>query len=78
VVEAVEAGRFQVYPVQSVDEALAILSGQPSGERDALGRFPPGSVNLRVEERLAAFAERVRAFTAGPAGRKEWRRGRPR
>jgi predicted ATP-dependent protease len=78
VVEAVESGRFQVYPVQSVDEALGILSGQPSGERDALGRFPAGSVNLRIEERLAAFAERVRAFTAGPPGRKEWRRGRPR
>lgn len=78
VVEAVEAGRFQVYPVQSVDEALAILSGQPSGERDAPGRFPAGSVNLRVEQRLAAFAERVRAFGTGPPLRRDWRRERPR
>jgi lon-related putative ATP-dependent protease len=78
VVEAVEAGRFQVYPVQSVDEALAILSGQPSGERDALGRFPAGSVNLRVEQRLAAFAERVRAFGTAPPLRRDWRREKPR
>ncbi len=77
VVEAVEAGRFRVYPVRTVDEALALLSGEPAGERDATGRFPAGSVNARVEQRLAAFAERVRTFAAGPAGKKEWRRGRP-
>lgn len=77
VVEAVAAGRFRVYPVRTVDEALEILSGVPAGERDALGHFPAGSLNLRVEQRLATFAERVRAFAAGPPGRKLWRRGKP-
>jgi predicted ATP-dependent protease len=77
VVEAVEAGRFRVYPVRTVDEALAILSGQPAGERDATGRFPPGTVNARVEQRLASFAERVRTFVSGPPAKREWRRGKP-
>jgi hypothetical protein len=35
-------------------------------------------VNLRVEQRLAAFADRVRTFATGPAGKKDWRRGKPR
>ncbi|HQY46987.1 MAG TPA: AAA family ATPase, partial [Usitatibacteraceae bacterium] len=78
VVQAVADGRFAIFPVSTVDEALAILAGAPAGERDALGRFPAGSLNARVEQRLAGFAERVRTFTAGPAGRKGWRRaGRP-
>ena len=77
VVQAVDEGRFRVFAVTRVDEALEILSGLPAGERDALGHFPAGSLNHRVEQRLASFAERVRSFAAGPPGRKDWRRGRP-
>jgi predicted ATP-dependent protease len=76
VIGAVEAGRFAVWPVETVDQALAILTGIPAGERDATGRFPADTVNARVEHRLAAFAERVRTFMAGPPGRREWRRGK--
>ena len=51
--DAAEAGDFHVYPVGSVDEALALLTGLPAGEPDAEGRFPEGSVNRRVADRLA-------------------------
>ena len=78
VIDAVAAGRFGIHPVESVDQALAILAGATAGERDATGRFPAGSINFRVEQRLATFAERVRTFMAGPAAKREWRRGRPR
>jgi len=67
VVEAVAAGRFQVYPVETIDAAIEILTGQPAGERDAAGAFPPGSINARVEARLAALAERQREFRAESA-----------
>jgi predicted ATP-dependent protease len=77
VVEAVAAGQFAVYPVASVDEALALLSGIPAGERDASGRFPPDTVNARVEQRLASYADRVRSFLAGPPDKHHLRRGRP-
>jgi lon-related putative ATP-dependent protease len=77
VVEAVSAGRFSVYPAATVDQALEILAGMPAGERDATGRFPAGSVNFRVEQRLAGFAERVRSFVSGPVAKQEWRRTRP-
>jgi predicted ATP-dependent protease len=74
VVEAVAAGRFSVHAVERVDQAVEILSGVPAGARDATGHFPAGSVNQRVEQRLAAFAERVRTFVSGPAAKREWRR----
>jgi len=73
VVEAVAAGRFAVHAVRTVDEALALLTGTAAGERDATGHFPAGSVNARVERRLASFAERVRSFAAGAPGRRGWK-----
>ncbi len=40
----------------------------PAGERDASGRYPEGTVNRRVDDRLAAFAEKARSFARGNAG----------
>lgn len=52
VVEAVEQGKFHVYPVSSVDEGMEILTGIPAGERGPDGLFPEESVNRRVEDKL--------------------------
>ena len=62
VVEAVEAGRFQIYPVETIDQGLALLSAMPAGDRGADGDFPEGSFNRLVEARLAELAEKRRAF----------------
>ncbi len=56
VVDACAAGRFAVYAVASVDEGMALLTGHAAGKRSAGGRYPQGSVNRLVEERLLAFA----------------------
>jgi lon-related putative ATP-dependent protease len=66
VVEAVAAGRFHVFPIETIDQGIELLTGVPAGERDARGEFPPGSVNQRVEARLVALAEKRQAF-GGPA-----------
>jgi predicted ATP-dependent protease len=58
IVEAVRAGHFRVFAVATIDEGMEILTGVPAGQRDASGKFPEGSVNHRVEERLIALAER--------------------
>lgn len=57
VIEAVRAGRFHIYPVASVDEGLALLTGETVGVRDETGRFPPASVHGRVARRLEIFAK---------------------
>ncbi len=64
VVEAVEAGQFHIYPVQTVDQAMELLTGIPAGEQDEEGNFPEGSINQRVEARLIELAEKQRAFSA--------------
>ncbi|MFO0589618.1 MAG: Lon protease family protein [Polyangiaceae bacterium] len=58
VVAAVADGRFRVFAVHSIDEALEILTGVPAGARDDKGAFPADSVNAKVESRLVALAER--------------------
>ncbi|WP_349571576.1 Lon protease family protein [Azotobacter salinestris] len=57
VLQAVRAGCFHVYAVRQVDEALSLLLGEPAGAADGQGRFPVGSVNARVVERLREIAE---------------------
>jgi hypothetical protein len=64
VVDAAAAGQFHIYPVGTVDEGITLLTGIPAGAADEAGAFPPESINGRVVERLAAFAEKQRAFAA--------------
>jgi lon-related putative ATP-dependent protease len=65
VIEAANQGQFHVYPVATVDEAIELLTGVPAGERDEKGRFPEGSVNYLVEERLIELAQKHRDFAEG-------------
>ena len=62
VVEAVAPGQFRIYPVETVDQGIEILTGREAGEPGADGRFPEGSTNQLVELRLAGMAEVVRRF----------------
>ena len=65
VIEAVAQNRFQIYPVETIDQCMALLSGLDAGERDEQGGFPDGSVNQRVRARLQDFAEKRHSFGAG-------------
>jgi predicted ATP-dependent protease len=72
---AIAEGRFRLWAVETVDEALEVLSGVPAGAADAAGRFPAGTVNAAVAERLERLAERARAFAAAAAQGDGGRRG---
>ena len=60
VVEAIAENQFHVFPVQTIDQGIELLTGVPAGERDADGVYPEGSINRLVEERLRAMAEKAR------------------
>ncbi|MCB1957318.1 MAG: AAA family ATPase [Rhodocyclaceae bacterium] len=57
VLEAVREGRFQVHAVGHVDEAIALLTGLPSGRGDPRGVTAPGSVEDKIVRALAVMAE---------------------
>ena len=64
VVEAAAAGQFHIYPVTTVDEGIALLTGLPAGKPDEDGCYPSDSVNGRIVARLTKLAETQRAFNA--------------
>ncbi len=70
VVEAAAAGRFGVYAVADLDEAIGLLTGIPAGAADAAGAYPQGAVNHRIEARLAQFCALREEFGAGDRRRK--------
>ena len=52
VVEAARHRQFAIYPVATIDEAIEILTGIKAGERGPEGRFPAGTINRLVEDKL--------------------------
>lgn len=71
VVEAAEAGQFHIYPIETVDQAIELLTDIPAGERDAEGNFSEGSINQRVEARLIELAEKQQDSATSPEKVKE-------
>jgi len=57
VIDAVEQGKFSIYAVSNVNEALAILTGMHIGEKDAQGRYPEDSLNFKVISRLKEISD---------------------
>ena len=60
VVDAVAEGRFHVWAVRTIDEALGLLTGERPGRRHRDGSYAPGTVHGLVQARLAAYGERMR------------------
>jgi ATP-dependent Lon protease len=62
VVEAVKEGKFRIYPVQTVDQGIEILTGIPAGGKGPDGNYPPGTVNYLVDQKLHELAKRMKEF----------------
>lgn len=62
VIEAVEKGRFHIYPVRSIEQAMELLTGMPAGKRRKHGGYPPGTLFRLVDERLAQLATLARKY----------------
>jgi predicted ATP-dependent protease len=56
VVDAVSRGEFHIYPVETIDEGIELLTGIEAGERGEDGGYPYGTVNHRVQRRLKEMA----------------------
>lgn len=57
VAKAVAAGRFHLWSVATVADAIEVFTGMPAGEADREGRYPEGTVYARVAAQLAEFDE---------------------
>ncbi|NLT36200.1 MAG: AAA family ATPase [Gaiellales bacterium] len=57
--DAIEAGTFRIYPVQTINEGITLLTGVPAGEPDDKGLYPEGTVNRRVADRLEELTRKA-------------------
>lgn len=55
VVEAIKAGKFHIYCVSSVDEAISIAMGTRAGKRLKTGKFEPKTVHALAFKKLKAY-----------------------
>jgi predicted ATP-dependent protease len=55
VLEAARAGKFQIYAVDHIEQAMELLTGMPAGMPDAGGIFPEGTINWSIQLRLAEW-----------------------
>ena len=52
VLKAVEERTFFIYPIKTIEEGMRILTGRPSGVRNAKGNWSEGNFNYDIENRL--------------------------
>jgi predicted ATP-dependent protease len=57
-VDAVSRGELHIYPVETIDEGIELLTGIEAGERGEDGDYPHGTVNHRVHRRLKEMAKK--------------------
>jgi len=56
VVQAVEEGKFHIFPVKTIEEAMFILTGMRAGKRGKDGQHPTGTLYRLVDNRLVELA----------------------
>lgn len=70
VVSAAAEGRFHIYPIETIDEAITLLTGVPAGQRDCDGRYSAETINGKVEARLAELSQIRQQFGEGSKSKK--------
>lgn len=62
IIEDVKNGKFHIYAISTIDEGIEILTGVPAGKKDTNGKFPAGSINYLVQEKLKKYASVSKDF----------------
>lgn len=57
--QAVAEGSFHIYAMSHIDDALALFTGIPVGEANAVGKYPEGSLNHKVITVLEKMNEKT-------------------
>ncbi|MCF0124620.1 MAG: AAA family ATPase [Clostridia bacterium] len=55
VVKAVKNKKFHIYAISTIEEGIEVLTGVPAGKRNKEGKFPAGTINALVYDKLKKF-----------------------
>lgn len=62
VIQTVRDGKFNIWPVKTIDEGIELLTGVAAGEKQEDGTYPEGTVHYLVNQRLDEMAQKVKDF----------------
>jgi predicted ATP-dependent protease len=62
--DAIGAGSFHIWAIDTVEEGMEILTGLEAGVRNRKGIYPSESINGRVSRRLKEMAELVKNYSS--------------
>ncbi|HEB95099.1 MAG TPA: hypothetical protein ENI96_01550 [Sedimenticola thiotaurini] len=68
VVEAAREGRFHIYAVDHVEQAMSLLCGLAAGVAGSDGTYPEQSFNYRIQLRLAQWIGLRQRYASHPKG----------
>ena len=57
VIESVKERKFHIYAISTIDEGIEILTGVPAGKQNSDGKYPAGTINYLVYEKLKKYYE---------------------
>jgi lon-related putative ATP-dependent protease len=58
VIDAVKNKQFHIYPVATVEEGIAILTGKPVGKPDQEGNYPEDTIFGKVQQKLKKYLKK--------------------
>jgi lon-related putative ATP-dependent protease len=61
--QAIKDGKFHLYPVKTIEEGIAVLTGVPAGRRLSNGGFTKASVFERADSKLREMALTIDRFS---------------
>lgn len=70
IVQAVNAGQFHIWSVETVEQGIEILTGTRAGQRNKNGKYPKGSIYQLVETRLRTMADKMKDQKQKPKAKK--------
>lgn len=76
VIEAVSDGMFHIYPIETIEQGIELLTGIQAGELDEEDSYPEDSINSLVIARLEEMAETQREYSHPPKEEEEERNGK--
>jgi lon-related putative ATP-dependent protease len=62
VVDAVSEGNFHIYPIETIEQGIEVLTGVSAGAIDEDGEYPEGSINQLVTAKSQSMAETQKEF----------------
>jgi lon-related putative ATP-dependent protease len=70
VIDAVQANKFSIYAVKSIDEGIEVLTGKKAGQQQADGTFEEDTVNYLVDKQLRQMADKLKEYPSPPIQQK--------